>query len=163
MKERAPIITLVGSTKFKDLWQDTARKLYQEGAIVLTTHVFSHADGFELSADKQREYDAKYLQQIDISDAILVLNKGGYIGLSAWDEIFYAMAHRKAVYFLYPLSEECEHNLIDSISADNDVQMRVHPRYNNDDLSFYGFEYETGYMDSSINRRKVYTMVRDIL
>lgn len=151
MKERAPIITLVGSTKFKELWYDVAGILYQEGAIVLTTHVFSHADGFELSADKQREYDAKYLQQIDMSDAILVLNKDGYIGLSACNEILYAMAHKKSVFFMYPLPDMGEHGFIDLFLAEDNTLQELHIYYD-DDCEFYGWCYRVGYTADSKNR-----------
>lgn len=102
-----PTITLVGSTRFPDVWKEAARELSLLGWIVHTVHLFGHQEGIDMNGSIKRMLDAQYLQKIDASHAILVLNKDGYIGLGAWDEIFYAIAKRKEIYFLEPLSDEC--------------------------------------------------------
>lgn len=44
------------------------------------------------------------MKRIEISDAIYVVNVGGYIGSSTKKEIEYAISLNKEIYFLEPLS-----------------------------------------------------------
>lgn len=101
------VVTLVGSTKFPDVWKEAQRELTMNGAIVHTVGLFGHQENIDMSGPLKRLIDRVYLQKIQQSTDILVLNKDGYIGLGAWDEIFYAIAHEKSIYFLEPLSDEC--------------------------------------------------------
>ena len=100
-------VTLVGSTKFPEVWIETQRELTLHGAIVHTVGLFGHQEKIDMNGPIKRMLDRVYLQKIRQSNCILVLNKNGYIGLGAWDEIFYAIAQQKGIYFLEPLSTNC--------------------------------------------------------
>ena len=105
--DRFCTVTLVGSTKFPEVWKETQRLLTMKGAIVHTVGLFGHQENIDMNGSLKRLLDKVYLQKIRESESILVLNKDGYIGNGAWDEIFYAIACRKSIYFLEPLSPVC--------------------------------------------------------
>ena len=103
------IITLCGSTKFKDEFEEVAKTLALEGHAVLSVNLFAHADNIELTTEQKIQLDNAHKQKINISDAIFVINKDGYIGKSTYSEIDWAQRLKKDVYFLEnPESEKKE-------------------------------------------------------
>lgn len=91
MFSRVPqIITLCGSTRFKDLFLEAAHDLTLQGWIVLMPGVFGHADNFEWTEETKQKLDELHLEKIRMSNAVFLLNKGGYIGESTKREIEYA-------------------------------------------------------------------------
>ena len=89
-KHRPSIITLCGSTRFKDLFLEAARDLTLQGWIVLMPGVFGHADNFEWTEEQKKNLDELHLEKIRMSNAIFVLNYEEYIGESTKKEIEYA-------------------------------------------------------------------------
>ena len=87
---KAPIITLCGSTRFKDLFLQIAQDLTLDGWIVLMPGVFGHADNFQWTEEQKQKLDQLHLEKIRMSNAIFVLNYGGYIGESTTKEMKYA-------------------------------------------------------------------------
>ena len=94
---RPTIVTLCGSTKFKEQFTEHQLKETLAGHIVLTIgcNIRSDQEIFaSYSASGLRLIKAKldilHLHKIAISDEILVLNVGGYIGESTEREIEYA-------------------------------------------------------------------------
>ena len=94
------IITLCGSTKFKDEYLTVQRNLSLQGHIVLSVGLFAHADSVELSVEDKIRLDNLHKQKINMSDAIFVINKGGYIGESTFGEIDWATRMGKQIFFL---------------------------------------------------------------
>lgn len=94
------IITLCGSTKFKDLFFAVARELTLAGNIVLMPMVFHHADNNELTEEQKIRLDNLHKLKINMSDAIYVINYGGYIGKSTYGEIDWASKLNKQIFFL---------------------------------------------------------------
>lgn len=94
------IITICGSTKFKDEILDSAQKLTLDNHIVLVPCIFHHADNIELSEEQKIRLDNLHKEKINMSDAIFVVNKDGYIGESTFSEIDWAQRMKKEVYFL---------------------------------------------------------------
>ena len=84
------VITLCGSTKFKDDFMEQQERLTLAGNVVLSVGVFGHADNVNLSASDKIMLDDIHKQKIDMSDEIFVINKRGYIGRSTQKEIEYA-------------------------------------------------------------------------
>lgn len=81
------IITVCGSTKFK---QDTLRvikMLEDRGYIALAVGSFMQADAIQVSEETKKEYDRLHLDKIRMSHGIFVVNTGGYIGESTQGEI----------------------------------------------------------------------------
>ena len=52
--------------------------------------VFGHADNFQWTEEQKQKLDQLHLEKIRMSNAIFVLNYGGYIGESTAKEIKYA-------------------------------------------------------------------------
>lgn len=108
MIENYPVITLCGSTRFKNEFMEVQKKLTLEGNIVISVGLFGHSgdsevwDGMDegtLSKTKKM-LDDMHKRKIDMSDAIYVINVGGYIGDSTRSEIQYAKAQGKEVLYL---------------------------------------------------------------
>jgi hypothetical protein len=94
------VVTLCGSTKFKDTFIDQNKKLTKEGIVVLSVGWFSHAEDEKPTEDEKIILDVLHLRKIDISVAILVLNINQYIGESTKREIAYARSTGKSVWYL---------------------------------------------------------------
>jgi hypothetical protein len=94
------IITLCGSTKFKELFFAVAKELTLAGNIVLMPMVFHHTDNDELTEEQKIRLDNLHKLKINMSDAIYVINYGGYIGKSTYGEIDWASKLNKQIFFL---------------------------------------------------------------
>lgn len=105
------VITLCGSTRFKDEFMEAQKRLTLEGNIVISVGLFGHAGDNEvwegMSEDTLTKpkamLDDMHKRKIDMSDEIFVINVGGYIGSSTRSEIEYAKAKGKAVRYLLQL------------------------------------------------------------
>ena len=88
------VITLCGSTRFKDAFLETQKRLTLEGNIVISVGLFGHSGDEEVWAPGTKEMlDDMHKRKIDMADEIYVINVGGYIGDSTRSEIEYA--HRE--------------------------------------------------------------------
>lgn len=95
------VITLCGSTKFKDEFIREQKRLTLEGNIVISVGMFGHSGDNEVWSDGTKEMlDDMHKRKIDMSDEIFVINKGGYIGSSTKSEIEYANKHGKKVVYM---------------------------------------------------------------
>ena len=94
------VITICGSTRFKEEMFEAAKKLTLDDHIVLMPTIFEHADNEELTTEQKIRLDNLHKQKIDMSDAIFVVNKDGYIDESTFGEIDWAARHKKELYFL---------------------------------------------------------------
>lgn len=95
------IITLCGSTKFKDEFIAEQKKLTLEGNIVISVGLFGHSGDSEVWSEATKEMlDDMHKRKIDLADEIFVINVGGYIGSSTKSEIEYAISTDKPVSYL---------------------------------------------------------------
>lgn len=102
------VITLCGSTRFKDEFLQVQKELTLQGNIVISVGLFGHAGDFEVwenmnegTLTKTKEMlDDMHKRKIDMADEIFVINVGGYIGDSTKSEIEYAKEHDKIVRYL---------------------------------------------------------------
>ncbi len=103
-----PVVTLCGSTRFKNEFMEAQKRLTLEGKIVISVGLFGHSgdqevwDGMdEGTLSKTKEMlDDMHKRKIDMADSVYVINVGGYIGDSTRSEIEYALAHGKTVEYL---------------------------------------------------------------
>lgn len=95
-----PVITLCGSTKFKQEFELWERKLTLNGFIVLTCGLFNHAEGLNITAEQKQMLDDMHLRKIDMSVGIFVIDKDMYIGESTNREIEYAKNNNKIVLYM---------------------------------------------------------------
>ena len=96
-----PVITLCGSTRFKEQFLAAQKRLTLKGNIVISVGLFGHSGDDEVWTEGTKEMlHDMHKRKIDMADAIYVINVGGYIGESTKSEILYAKAHGKTVYYL---------------------------------------------------------------
>ena len=96
------IITLCGSTKFKDAFIAEQKRLTLKGNIVISVGLFGHCGDDEVwSDDTKAMLDDMHKRKIDLADEIFVINVDGYIGESTKSEIDYAIKTNKAIKYLF--------------------------------------------------------------
>lgn len=96
-----PIITLCGSTRFKDDFMLVQKELTLQGYIVISVGLFGHSGDQEVWNEGTKEmFDIMHKRKIDLAQAIYVINKDGYIGSSTRSEIEYAKAAGKEIYYM---------------------------------------------------------------
>ncbi len=100
------VITLCGSTKFKDEYLKAQKVLTLQGNIVISVGLFGHSGDDEVWTEGTKEMrDNMHKRKIDMADEIFVINVGGYIGESTKSEIDYAIRNGKKVEYLEPLAK----------------------------------------------------------
>ena len=98
MVGKFPVITLCGSTRFKEQFLEAQKRLTLEGNIVISVGLFGHSGDEEVWTPGTKEMlDNMHKRKIDMADAIYVINVGGYIGSSTRSEIEYAEKHGKTI------------------------------------------------------------------
>lgn len=114
MQGKYKVITLCGSTRFKDAFIEAQKRLTLEGNIVISVGLFGHSgdnevwegmDEYTLTRTKIM-LDDMHKRKIDMADEIYVINVGGYIGESTKSEVAYALEHGKPVRYLETNDEQ---------------------------------------------------------
>ena len=108
MTGRYKVVTLCGSTRFKEEFMEAQKRLTLEGKIVISVGLFGHSGDSEVwegmdegTLTRTKEMlDDMHKRKIDMADEIFVINVGGYIRESTASEIAYAKAAGKAVSYL---------------------------------------------------------------
>ena len=101
------IITLCGSTRFKEAFMEAQKRLTLEGNIVISVGLFGHSGDDEVWIEGTKEMlDDMHKRKIDLADEIFVINPGGYIGSSTRSEIDYAKANGKKVVYMETPKED---------------------------------------------------------
>ncbi len=103
------VITLCGSTRFKEEFIRVQKELTLKGYIVISVGLFGHSGDEEvwegLSEDTLTKtkimLDDMHKRKIDMADEIYVINVDGYIGESTSSEIEYAKKHGKVINYLH--------------------------------------------------------------
>ena len=96
--------TICGSARFEKEYHEWNKKLGLMGHIGYSLMTFPSIEGNKTwYTDEEKELlDLAHLAKIEESDAILVLNVGGYIGDSTRREIRWAEMREKIIYYLEP-------------------------------------------------------------
>lgn len=103
MEREYKVITLCGSTRFKEEFLETQRLLTLQGKIVISLGFFEKTDTqYQKSLTKEivEMLSELHKRKIDLSDEIFVINKNGYIGESTRAEILYAKKVGKNIDYL---------------------------------------------------------------
>lgn len=101
------VVTIVGSTRFKDeILSEAERLTLEESCLVLTSHVFSNSVDSHIDVTESQKANLKEIcyHMIDMSDEVFCLNKGGYIGHDTLEDLAYATASGKKISYYEPLS-----------------------------------------------------------
>lgn len=99
MRMKRKIVTICGSLKFADKIQQIAEKLELEKEYVVL-NIIPHTMDRALTESESKLLGELHREKIDISDAIFVVNIGGYIGESVAGEIEYAKKKGKEIFYL---------------------------------------------------------------
>ena len=91
------VITLCGSTKFKEQYLEAQKRLTLEGNIVISVGLFGHSGDDEVWTEGTKAMlDDMHKRKIDMADEIFVIN----VGESTRREIAYAKNTGKSVKYL---------------------------------------------------------------
>lgn len=127
MKRKYPIVTLCGSTRFKQEFMQCQKELTLKGYIVLSVGLFGHAGDNEVWEGLDEDtltgtkmmLDDMHKEKIRMADSIFVVNPNGYIGSSTWSEICYAKMLGKEINSMCPI----EKGLIDDATERHIVRL----------------------------------------
>lgn len=103
MEGKYKVVTLCGSTRFKDDFLRIQRDLTLSGYIVISVGLYGHADGeYETGINEEIKImlDDMHKRKIDMSDEVFIINRDGYIGESTRSEIDYAIKAGKTVKYM---------------------------------------------------------------
>lgn len=103
MPGELPVVTLCGSMRFRDEFARLDAELTLAGHVVLTPAALD--PGTDLSAEDRARLGRIHLQKIAMSDEVLIVNVGGYVGEATRREIEFARSRGLTVRFLEPSSE----------------------------------------------------------
>lgn len=107
MIDKYEVVTLCGSTKFKDDFLKMSKILTLQGYICIMPGVFGHSgDNEAMDSDTKKMLDDMHKRKIDMSDGIYVINKNGYIGDSTKSEIEYAKSMEKWMTYMETPKDE---------------------------------------------------------
>ncbi|MBR3841079.1 MAG: hypothetical protein IKM20_08090 [Erysipelotrichales bacterium] len=93
------IVTLCGSYKFWDKIQEMSERLELESGYIVIGMI-PHVIDREITEEEKQLLGELHKSKIDLSDAIFVVNIGGYIGDSVKTEIEYAKLKGKEIIYL---------------------------------------------------------------
>ena len=146
--KKYPVITLCGSTRFKEEFERVQKELTLKAYIVISVGLFGHSGDDEVwegmsedtLTETKRMLDDMHKRKIDMAGAIYVVNPGGYLGQSTWSEVSYAYMLGKKIEFLEDMPEHV-------------IQTAVQERIEKAErLAFQNLDYilhSGGYADSS--------------
>lgn len=99
------VITICGSTRYKDQILALQRDLTLAGNIVMTSGVFSHADNIEISDETIKMLTEMHHEKMLHSDLIVIADFDGYIGQGLREEIVFAQDHNLVISILGSIEE----------------------------------------------------------
>lgn len=105
MKKMHPVVTLCGSTRFKEEFHEVAEKFTKHGFVVLYPSCYNRDDNDPALKDT---LVSVHKQMIGMSDAIIVINKNDYIGESTKSEIAFTESLGKMFVLYYKYIDDME-------------------------------------------------------
>jgi len=97
------IVTLCGSTRFKKEYEEVNRLLELNDWIVLTVASYYHRERSKSLRTwilkNKDQLDRLHLAKIELSQAIVVIDVGKYVGKSTQSEIRHARERDKPIYY----------------------------------------------------------------
>jgi len=98
MKNKIKVVTMCGSLKFQEQLMMESARLELEGFCVLSVIYPSKAKAL-YTENEIALFRKMHFKKIDMSDAIFVVNVGGYLGDSTQQEIAYAKSNGKEILY----------------------------------------------------------------
>ena len=127
-----PVVTLIGSTRFRDLFERIGAVLSLDGYVVLMPAIWEKTYGITVTDEQDNMLERMGYWRMSHSDYVVVINEGDYIGKSTGKELIWALAHGIPTCFLKPISitelakfdasiAAPDQRLLDPVNAVNDV------------------------------------------
>ena len=91
------VIAFIGSSKLKKEILALASRYERQGNVCIMSHIFSHADGYELTDDEVENALINGHVRIDMCDRVILVKKDGHVGRSTMEEKRYAYKYHKPV------------------------------------------------------------------
>jgi hypothetical protein len=98
---RPLIVTLIGSSRFKENHQRAQREETLLGKIVIPMGMYGHLEGLDQDGSIKAMLDVLHRRKIDMSDEVFLVNPGGYVGPSTLSELLYASQAGKRIFVMY--------------------------------------------------------------
>jgi hypothetical protein len=102
------VITLCGSTKFKQEYLNVNKWLTLQGNVVISVSLFGQSDNEPISLSEKILLDEIHKAKIDLANEIFVIDVNHYIGMSTQNEINYAYSNGKKVRFFTKEKDDYE-------------------------------------------------------
>lgn len=118
-----PVICLCGSTKFKDTFLEVAKKFTLNNTIVVMPGVFGHF-GDIITEEQKQQLDTLHKYKIVMSDIVFVVDVDKYVGKSTSEEIGFAKALNKPIYYYSDMMEKKEEKENENVSSWSDFYLR---------------------------------------
>ena len=106
-------IAICSSIRNLDTIRSTIKELEPHGIRGLFPNIEFQPEGPELSINELKKLQKDHFKAIESSDAVYVINPGGYIGTMVTAEIGYALGQHKPVFY----SEESGQTELDALSS----------------------------------------------
>lgn len=86
------VVTLCGSTRFREDFERLAAQLTLEGVIVLMPNVWVRSDPAysDITEEQKLRLDELHLHKIDMADEVIIVAPQGYVGASTQKELDYS-------------------------------------------------------------------------
>ncbi|XEC96589.1 hypothetical protein AB6A23_08625 [Paenibacillus tarimensis] len=91
------VITLCGSTKFKEQFEKANAYLTLQGNVVISLGMFEQSEEIEITEELEALFGKIHLKKIDMADEVFIIDVNGYIGDSTRKEVEYAKSLGKAI------------------------------------------------------------------
>ena len=105
---RHPVITICGSTRFKEELIRAVGELTHAGWLVFPVGVTEKSR--VITPEIKTMLNDIHQQKIRMSEAVYVVNKDGYIGKSTSEEIRYAKLWKRTVYYMEGGEDNADEN-----------------------------------------------------
>ena len=109
--ENEKVITLIGSTRFKDSFENVERILTLNDKVVLSPGVYLHTDSMEFSRDTKFRLNQLLKNKISLSHAVFVINENGYWGKSTASDICFSRNLEIPIYYVFDSKGKLNMNL----------------------------------------------------
>ncbi len=100
------VITVCGSLKFQKEMMEIAEKMELAGNVVITPIYSTRNHKDDYTNEEFAMLDAMHKKKIELSEAILVVNVGGYIGSGTSNEIEFAKSLGKEIIYYTDLVDD---------------------------------------------------------
>lgn len=88
-------IAFIGSSMLKDIILRIAAYYEKQGNVCIMSHIFSHADGYELNERELMNAVSNGHKRIDMADQVILVKINDRIGESSQEEKDYALKNNK--------------------------------------------------------------------